>query len=251
MDPYLEPHWLDVHTHLNAYASDALNQVLPEDLVASTEERVAVESDEGVSRLLGPDVRVFEPQAGSVIEEESGVATAPLRLLAQDEPITERYIRIIDAGAERLITVIEFLSPTNKHGEGLIVFRAKRAELLASGVNFVEIDVVRAGDWLALLRPHRCPKRAMTPYRATVRIPSDPAAVYYHPISLRSPLPAIPIPLRVGDPEVKLDLQDLINQIYSNGRYARRLDYAAPPPVPLEAPDVEWTDHLLRSAGRR
>jgi len=44
MDPYLEAHWLDVHSRLVAYAADALNEVLPETLVARMEERVAVEA---------------------------------------------------------------------------------------------------------------------------------------------------------------------------------------------------------------
>src|SRR5438874_962281 len=122
MDPYLELHWLDVHTKLVAYAADALNGRLPEDLVASTEERVAVQTDEDVERRLGPDVRVFEaltsddePESSTVVDasEEGGtatatvVATAPVRLVIQVEPITERYIRIIEAGTERLVTVIE------------------------------------------------------------------------------------------------------------------------------------------------
>ena len=95
----------------------------------------------------------------------------------QVEPITERFIRVIEAGTERLITVIEFVSPTNKSGEGLHAFRAKRAELLASGVNFVEVDLVRAGDWQALLRPHACPPEAVSPYRIIIRVPDDPAGI--------------------------------------------------------------------------
>src|SRR5207302_3594168 len=59
MDPYLEPHWLDVHTSLVSGARDALNQRLPDDLIASAEERVAVEGEEA-DRLWGPDVQVFE-----------------------------------------------------------------------------------------------------------------------------------------------------------------------------------------------
>lgn len=97
MDPYLEPHWLDVHTKLVTYAADVLNQVLPPSFIARTEERVAVETDWVVNL----------------------------------EPTTERFVRIIDASGE-LVTVIEFLSPTNKQGEGLSLYRQKRAELLGA-----------------------------------------------------------------------------------------------------------------------
>lgn len=253
MDPYLEQHWLDVHGKLVAYAADALNAVLPNALVASIEERVAVESEGDIAHIYGPDVRVVELPGGSETEVESagGVATAPLRLLAQVEPITERFIRILDARTERLITVIEFVSPTNKVGEGLYVFRAKRGELLASGVNFVEIDLVRSGDWRALMRPHRPGRKGASLYRAAIRIPAEPASVYLFPIHLRDHLPDVPVPLRRDDPEIKLHLQELLDRAYTNGRYDRRLDYHQPPVPPLEGEDAAWAEQLLKEAGRR
>src|SRR4051812_9068202 len=122
MDPYLERHWLDVHTKLVAYAADVLNEKLPSDLIASTEERVAVESESGEDHVFGPDVRVFEApmDLSTAIEElPGGAVAAPFRLLAQVEPIIERFIRIIEARTERLVTVIEFVSPTNKRSGGL------------------------------------------------------------------------------------------------------------------------------------
>jgi len=44
MDPYLELHWLGAHSRLTTYAADTLNDLLPPDLVAASEERVGVES---------------------------------------------------------------------------------------------------------------------------------------------------------------------------------------------------------------
>jgi len=253
MDPYLEPHWLDIHTSIMAAARQALNRQLPEDLIASVEERVAIESEEGPQHEFGPDVRVFEPPAVETMSVEvvGGTATARYRLLAQIDPITERFIRVVQAGSERLVTVIELLSPTNKCSDGLQAFRSKRAELLASGVNFVEIDLVRAGNWRALLRPHYCPRKAVTLYRVTSRIPSDPAAVLLEPISLRVRLPKIPVPLRRNDPQVELDLQDLLDETYTTGRYGRRLDYRRELSPPLDEGDAAWADALLRAAGKR
>lgn len=259
MDPYLEPHWLDVHTKLVAYAADDLNGLLPEDLIASTEERVAVESEDDddydgeEGRVIAPDVRVFESHSVDDIEPapSSGVIAAPFRLLARVEPITERFIRIIEVGTERLVTIIEFVSPTNKRGGGLKAFRRKRAELLDSGANFVEIDLVRAGNWRALMRPHVCGRRATSAYRATVRVPADREAAYLFPLNLRERLPMLAIPLRAADEEVRLDLQSLIDRAYRNGRYARRLDYAKPPTPALDPGDGAWAEDLLKSAGRR
>ncbi len=252
MDPYLEPHWLDVHSKLVAYSADVLNTRLPDDLVASIEERVAVESG-NEEHTFGPDVRIFEPPAieTAFVDESDGVAKATYRLLAQVEPITERFIRIIEAGTERLITVIEFVSPTNKRGDGLHAFRSKRAELVGSGVNFVEVDLVRSGNWRALLRPHYCPQKAVSHYRITFRAPSDPGAVLLEPISLRRPLPTIAIPLRRKDGPVSLELQELHNHAYESGRYGRRLDYRREVVPPLDGEDAVWADAMLKAAGKR
>lgn len=214
MDPYLERHWPDVHTKLVTYAADALNASLPPELIARTQERIAIESDA--------------------------------------EPLIERFIEIVETTGERLVTVIEIISPTNKQGHGLPAFKRKRDQLLAGNVNFVEIDLVRAGDWRNLLRPHSPPKDLDSPYRMTIRTANDPMAVYYHPIRLQQPLPAISIPLRQDDPPIRLDLQPLIEQAYINGRYAHTLDYTQPlDPPPLDANDAAWTDELLKTAGPR
>src|SRR5215212_5168647 len=122
MDPYLERHWLDVHGSLVFGARDVLNRNLPDDLIARAEERIAVESGGFEPDVFAPDVRVLEAVEKVQDGVHSGtgdVALAPFRLVALIEPITERYIEILEATGERLITVIEFLSPTNKRGKGL------------------------------------------------------------------------------------------------------------------------------------
>jgi hypothetical protein len=167
-------------------------------------------------------------------------------LVAVIEPATERFIRIVETASDRLITVIEFVSPANKRGKGLYAFRSKRGELLAGGVHFVEIDLVRQGDWRALLRPHVCPPQAQTLYRASVRNANDPEAVYLYPFPLGQPLAKVPVPLRQADVEVRLDLQSLIETAYVNGRYSRRLHYDQPLQPPLAAEDAAWAQNLLR-----
>ncbi len=251
MDPYLEPYWLDVHSTVAIGARDALNERLPEDLVAHVEERVAIESWTGEERQFGRDVRVFEPSGDMLAapDDQTSVIQAPLRLIAQVEPMTERFVRVIEPRTERVVTVLELVSPTNKRGEGLTAFRTKRAELLSSGVNFVEVDLTRTGDWQALLQPHRCPRKAVTPYRVTIRIPSDPAAVYLHPIRLPERPPRIAIPLRRNDPEIKLDLQSLLERAYSTGRYERCIDYSKPCDPPLRTEEAAWAEELLRERG--
>src|SRR5438067_4781357 len=86
MDPYLEAHWRDVHASLIIYTRDALQGVLPGSLRARVEERVLLETPQGLSdHPLYPDVRVVEytskrglltrPQAASAVAEPLLVET--------------------------------------------------------------------------------------------------------------------------------------------------------------------------------
>jgi hypothetical protein len=256
MDPYLEAHWQDVHTKLVAYCADALNGGLPQELIARTEERIAIESDGESFGSVIPDVSLFTygkvERLGDESEEGGTAVLAPYRLSGLVEPMTERFIEIFDVTGRRLITVIEFVSPTNKRGEGLKEFIAKRGELLEGGVNFVEIDLIRFGSWRKLLAPHVCrPAKAVSTYRATIRTPRNSRIVHLQPIYLQCPLPVLRIPLRPKDHPFELTLQPLLDEAYKNGRYGQTIDYTQPPDPPLEPEAEAWADRLLKEAGKR
>ena len=251
MDPYLEPHWPGLHTQLAALATAQLNGRLPDDLVARPEERVAIGSVEEYGRGVAGDVVVYQPDSTGMDPGEGGLAiSAPFKLVADAEPLTERIVRIIRADDGQLVTVIEFISPANKVGAGLDEYRQKRDELLGGGVHVVEVDLIRRGNWRRLLRPHLSPAEADAPYRVTIRVGRRHTA-YLYPISVRQPLPGIPIPLRPGDAEVKLDLQALLDQAYAAGRYGRTLDYTQPPDPALDEDDAVWAERLLAGRTRR
>ena len=120
MDPYLEQHWRDVHHVLITYARDQLRPTLPRDLRPRIEERGFIESDEGEPHEIYPDVHVVEypkKEAGEGQPAESAaVAVAePILVHVDREPSSQGYIEIVDVGSgNRVITVIEFVSPTNK-----------------------------------------------------------------------------------------------------------------------------------------
>jgi hypothetical protein len=256
MDPYLEAHWRDVHASLIIYARDALQAVLPGSLRARVEESVLLETPTGISdHPLFPDVRVVEYGKRGV---ERGPATdvlvaEPLLIAVEMEPLTETFLEIIDReSGNRVVTVIEFLSPSNKSpGPNREQYRRKQREIVASDANLVEIDLNRFGTHtLAFPLAHLKPK-GRTPYmvcirRATLR---DKAQVY--PLPLWQRLPVIKIPLRPDDAEVPLDLQALIDQCYRNGAYEGTLDYAADPDPPLLGVDKEWAAARLREQGLR
>ena len=132
MNPYLEPHWGDIHHRLITYASDQLQPELPGDLRARVEERVLVESSDDVLRRVIPDVRIVErpgqPRPSDVATVELTVAE-PLLLRVLTEAHEEGFIEIRDAGG-RVITVIEVISLSNKTaGPARKKYRRKQRDL--------------------------------------------------------------------------------------------------------------------------
>lgn len=261
MDPYLEGYWPDVHAKLATFSAVALNARLPDDLVASIEERTQIISRDDRPNWRRPDVGVVEegqeqPRSGTgggtVVAQPVRVEAPVVARLMDVEPMTERWVRIVEAGTERLVTAIEFLSPSNKKSPGLRDFRRKRNQLLEQGANLVEVDLTRAGDWQRLMGPISVddhPERLDTPYRVAIRLPHEPDRVYLTPIRLQDRLPEIAIPLRPGDPRVTLDLQALLDDAYRTGRYGRRIDYSRPPEPPLAPDEAARAANLLADKG--
>lgn len=251
MDPYLERHWRDVHLALIAEARRHLNQTLPNDLVARSDERVYIETDDGLARQFAPDVRIIERHAvpgGPVARAGAAVVATPVLLGLDSEPIRERYVEIREADGGRVVTAIEFVSPTNKAaGEGRDAYLKKRAEFFDSESNLVEVDLTRGGDWARLVRPYRVSPEHRTHYRASIRRANRPDKIEFYPITLRQRLPAIPIPLRASDADATLDLQMLVDRVYSDGRYDA-LDYRVPCVPPLEGDDAAWAEELFHTA---
>ena len=257
MDPYLEQFWRDIHARCIIYAADQLQVHLPADLRARVEERVFVEPAVGATRSVYPDVRVVERGHGrtATTAAEPGPAVAePLVIYVPDEPVTERYIDIIDVASGRcVVTVIELLSLANKvPGEGQELYRRKQRELRDGHVNLVEIDLLRAGDRVLSVGASRIPASHRTPYQVCVyrAVTALPCYEIYR-VPLQERLPVIRIPLRLTDVDITLDLQTIIDQCYLNGGYDGDIDYGVEPDPALDTEDARWADALLRQAGRR
>jgi len=255
MDPWLELRWRDVHASIIVYIRNQLQPQLPDPLVARAEEDILVDAADQAPKLVRPDVTVAEEQRGA----ESGgvgVLTRPMTLakpflVRVAEPEMDRRVEIIDpAAGGQVVTAIEVLSPANKlPGRARDAYRTKQRDFIAAGINFVEIDLVRQGQWVFSADESRVPLSLRKLYMVCVFRATDPEVRAFYGISLREPLPRIAIPLRPGDRDVALDLQAVVEQAYEDGRY-ERTDYRGPlnPPLPLE--DGAWANELLRKAGR-
>jgi hypothetical protein len=246
MDPYLEQSWRDVHHRFCTYACDALQTQIRPALLARLEERLVVEADERDPRSIYPDVRVFERRQDQPVHEQGGVAVAvavaePLLIKVKSEPSYEGFIQITDPSAGgRLVTVVELLSISNKTSKpGIAQYRRKQDETYEAGVSIVEIDLLRAGEWVLMAPELSVPAADRQPYRACVKRSWKWSEWEYYHLPIRKRLPAIRIPLREQDGDAFLDLQEIIDRVYLNGGYDE-IDYSLPPVPPLDPAIRDW-----------
>jgi hypothetical protein len=255
MDPYLEAHWRDVHASLIIYARDALQGVLPGALRARVEERVLLETPTGLGdHPLYPDVRVVEYTSKRGLERRPDLALAvagPLLVDTEPESSTETFLEIIDReSGNRVVTVIEFLSPSNKSpGPNREQYRRKQSEICSSDANLVEIDLNRFGTHTLAFPLEHIKPQGRTFYMACVRRASRRGVAEVYPMALWERLRVVKIPLRPDDADVPLDLQALVEQCYRNGAYEGTLNYAIDPDPPLIGADEEWADEFLFQKG--
>lgn len=258
MDPYLEAHWDDIHTTLMVYARNQLNAQLPDDLQARVEESLAITEDDETKRTVYPDVRVVETPGMSAAESAAAPAIStvdvaqPYVVRLEDEPATLRHLEIVDTrGGGRLVTAIEILSPANKVGStGQLIYIGKQREYLDAKVNLVEIDLIRAGNFVLAIPEDRLPSVCRAAYMICIRRATRLGEAELYPVPLRQPLPNIPVPLRPADKDVVLRLQPILDDCYRDGRYDR-IDYRREPVPRLGEVDARWADSILRDAGLR
>lgn len=245
MDPYLEAHWRDVHARLIIYACDALQGRLPGSLRVCVEERALLATLQGLVDL---------PRRGLATWSEAGSAVAgPVLVEAEAEPTTETFLEIIDREYnDRVVTVLEFLSPSKKSpGPNHEAYWRKQREICSSNTNLVEIDLNRFGTHTLAFPLVSLKAKENTPYMACVRRTTRRGKAEVYPMFLWARLPVVKIPLRPDDADVPLDLQALVEQCYRNGAYEGTLNYAIDPDPPLLGADKEWADDWLHEKGLR
>ena len=249
MDPFMERHWGDVHTSLTAYIKDALNESLPDGLVARSEESVRIDEPGHESHYARPDVNIVERQPFAPAAGGSATATvSEHEIFASLSPEEDRWIEIVEArDHSKVITAIEILSPANKwDAAGVRAYQKKVALFHAGRVNTVEIDLLRQGQHATAVPLNLLTPDAALPYHVCVWRPSEVRGrLEVYRFGLRDPLPVVAVPLRATDADVPLALQPLLDRCYRAGRYAATLDYRQPLMPPLAGIDQQWLDQRL------
>jgi len=169
----------------------------------------------------------------------SGIAPQVVEVPMPEE-IHERYLVVREVTTQDAVTVIEIRSLANKlMHEGREAYEARRTIVLGSKINLVEIDLLRAG------RPLPPFQAGQSDYCILISpAPTRPRAMAYT-LSVRDPLPTVPIPLQPIGPEPALPLNQLLHDLYERARYDLAIDYGQPPAPPWHDDDAAWARQLL------
>jgi len=251
MDPYLEHPaiWPDVHQRLIVALADALGPQLRPRYRAAIEERVYVTDVEGPFFLGRLDVSVVEVGRTAGPAMQAPVALVEPRIVQVPllDRIREGYLEVREAATGDVVTVVELLSPTNKHpGEGRRLYEEKRMQVLGTRTHLVEIDLLRGGEPMRMWGDGRDSHYRILVSRAERR----PRAELYA-FNLQDAIPPFPLPLRPGDEEPVVELGPLLHALYDRAGYDLAVDYTADPVPPLEGDDAAWADQLLCEKGLR
>lgn len=246
MNPYLEHEdpWHDFHERFITTAAGRLERQVGTSYIVKIDEHAYIHelpSDE--RRLIGRgDVLVAaSPSSRAAAPAGAGASATPVQVALPVTVDIEQlaFVEVRERQTRKLVTVLELLSPSNKApGPDRAQYLAKRMGFLSSGTHFVEIDLLRGKPRLPVERLPPCDYYALVS-RADLR----PQAELW-PIRLRDPLPRIPVPLRTGDNDVYLDLQQMLHDIYDDAGYAKYIYEHTPTPA-LSAEDDAWARGFL------
>ena len=254
MDPYLEQSdlWPDVHNRLIVSIADNLAVRLRPRYYVSVEERTYRQEPDRLTFAGRPDAAIIRPAPTSFNEPVLvyDVHPAPVRVkLPLLDEITETYLEVRAAADDRVITVLEILSPSNKRpGKGRELYLSKRLDVLASRTHLVEIDLLRGGEPMPMMGKA---EEIDKDYRILVSRSSRRPTADLYPFSLREPIPPFEIPLQKDADEPLLDLNRLLHELYDRAGYDLRIDYRSEPVPPLRGDDADWVEALMKETGLR
>jgi hypothetical protein len=156
----------------------------------------------------------------------------------------EEYVEIRQRSDGRLVTLLDFASPTNKTTEaGRQAYLEKRREGRGHGANLVEIDLVLQGQPMLEYSREGLPD---WDYAVTVTRSTQPDRFEIYTAVLQKRLPRFSMPLASDERHQVVDMQTVFTRAYEQGGFASKIDYRADPEVQLSEEDLCWVAHRLK-----
>jgi hypothetical protein len=158
MDPYLEHPalWQDVHNSLIVAIRDALAPLVAPRYYIGVERRTYFLKPDDIVFIGRPDIAVIGPHSAQ--SPVRTPLTPSVNVLEVDVPMNdevgENFLEIHEVETGQLVTLFELLSPVNKlHSQGRSEYEEKRDQIFRNRTNLVEIDLLRAGEPMAIVGP--------------------------------------------------------------------------------------------------
>lgn len=245
LDPYTESRhwWPGLHTQLiGKLSTDLLPPLLAPAYYVDAERSLQV-----AKAWTVPDVPVVqaipapaEPPSGRGLPVAEATVVVTERQTLEDEEEQESAIYVREARTERLVTVVEILSYSNKTtgNEKHARYLLKRQALLGEGVHLVEFDLLRWGQRIL-------PGLPAQPYHILVSRADDRPHSRVWSFGLDQPIPTVPLPLIGPDEYVPIPLQTAFEAIYQARNFRARLDYTRDPEGPLTEDQLAYIQARL------
>jgi hypothetical protein len=177
-------------------------------------------------------------------------AEIPLFTSVIRENHQEEYLEIRQRSSQRLITLVEVVSPANRTtAEGRQVYLKQRQQAIAEGAATVEICLVLQG------KPTLSYPRDGLPdfdYAVSVTRSGSPERYEIYTTTLQKRLPKFKLPLAPDDRDTLLDLQTAFSRAYDQ-TFRNAIDYSRPPhpDVPLSDEKRRWINEWLQQQNVR
>ncbi|MEM7793876.1 MAG: DUF4058 family protein [Cyanobacteria bacterium P01_C01_bin.118] len=249
MDPFIEQpaYWASFHSRLIVALANAIEAGLGQEYYVEVEVRSYL--SEGDESLLVdiPDAIVFTASIAEITDSKSLTETAVATLpqpqpvkVPMPESVKERYLEVREVGSDRVITVIEALSPKNKRsGQGRTSYEDKRLKILSSLTHLVEIDLLRGGESMPVMGSSDNGAYSILVSRSEQR----PSADLYS-FGLQNEIPSFALPLSEKE-QLLISLQEVCTQVYEQARYRSRIDYQQSLAPALSIAEQTWVTSLL------
>lgn len=161
----------------------------------------------------------------SIADEIAGTIASKYRVAIEQRVygsigVKEQYLEIREIESHELISVIEILFMNKRWSKARSTYEFKKASIISSMTNLIEIDLLRMGKPMTMTRETKSDYQILVS-RSNVRPNID-----LFEFNLPEPIPAFPIPLKTGDIEPIVDLQRLLNEMYDRARLDLSIDYS-------------------------
>jgi hypothetical protein len=161
----------------------------------------------------------------------------------------EEYIEIRHRSDNRLVTLVDVVSPSNKlMAVGRQAYLDKRKEGRSAGASLVEIDLVKQGQPMLDYSREGLPD---WDFAVTVTRSTQPDRYEIYTATLQKRLPKFRLPLSPDDRDTVLDLQTSFSRAYDQGSFSELINYQRDPAIALDDEDRTWLDVVLKQHNLR